>query len=352
MHAMIDGHDAILEIDTGSFELRLSPEFANKYGLDQNRVTLKLGNAPTLSLRPLVENFDAADPLPLGSGWSPHSDGIVGLDVLRMFAIGIDTNNGKVTLWYKGNLGSDAAEGWAHGTTDAPFGAGAKLSLMTNGVEDWYRVQTEVNHHPLNMLLDTGTAYSTVNASQAIPLGLKVIGETPVQEIGHSETLKVATADSITFGPCSAEFPVLNIESSDDEDMDGILGTEALGAGKFLLDLPANEFYAWQEPDRHANPLERRLREAGIDLFPTAKGDLVTVIKNGSPASEAGISSGDELKSIGGVSLKEIMSGLASPMDSKRMGRLVGVGLNAFGGQLSIGVQTAQGKLINLALPE
>jgi hypothetical protein len=322
--------------------------FAEKWGLNDRRVTMRLGSSPALALKPLIEDIDAPDQLPLQSGWSPHSDGIIGLDVLRMYAIGIDTNGGKVSFWYGGKLSQPEVEQWANASLED----GAKMDLFSTGVEDWYHIRAEVNKHPVDMLLDTGTAYSTVNPSLEKPLGLKVIGETPVMEIGHSEKLKVATADSITFGPFAAEFPVLNIENQEDSQVEGILGTEALGTGKFLLDLPENAFYMWRQPAQQSNPLERRLRAAGIDLFPTISGALVTIVRAGSQAAEAGIASGDQLKSIGDVTVSDMVAGLQKPLDSKRMSRMLKVGLDAFGGELNVTVQRADGKVVTLALPK
>lgn len=351
IHALVNGRDALLEIDTGSFELRLTPAYAAKWGITDGRVTLKLGESPGLTLKPLVEDISAPEPLPISTGWMRQSDGIIGLDVLRMFAIGIDTNQGRVSLWYGGKLTTTQADLWAHadGAKVPPI---TELPLHSHGMEDWFHIDAKVNGKPLDLLLDTGTAYSTVNPSLARPLGLKVIGETPVMEIGHTERLQVATADSITFGPFEAEFPVVNIESSDDDQVQGILGTEALGTGKFLIDMPASELYVWHMPADWSNPLERRLHQAGIDMFPSKDGKLVMIVKPGSDVASYGVESGDQLISIGDVSVREMVEGLQGPMDKQRMSKMLKVGLDAYNGDLVIKIQTKLNNIISYPLPK
>lgn len=352
IHAEVNGHDAILELDTGSFELRLSPDFAQKWSIDSERVSLKLGDAPKLTLKPLIEEIASPDPIPLASAWAPHSDGIIGLDVLRRFAVGIDTIEGKVALWYGGHLDTKAATAWAR--EESPnVPSMTRIQLDSLGPDDWYKVQAKVNGHPLSLLLDTGTAYSTVNPSLQKPLGLKIIGSTQVMEIGHSERLKVAMADSISFGPFSADFPVLNVESSDDDRVEGILGTEALGTGKFLIDMPGQSLYMARLPPKRSNPLERRLRAAGLDLFPSGDGSLLTLVKAGSPAAKLGVESGDKLISIGDVTVSEMVASLEAPPDSKRLSRLLSVGIKAFGGDLTVQVQRKKdASMLSLTLPK
>jgi hypothetical protein len=351
IHAQVNGHDAILELDTGSFELRLSPEFAQRWSIERQRVVLKLGSSPALSLRPLVEELNGPEPVPFLSAWAPHSDGIIGLDVLRRFALGIDTINGKVALWYQGRIDQVTANEW--GRQDLPTAPPmSRMALSTEGPDDWFKIGARINGHPLSLLLDTGTAYSTVNRSLQRPLNLKVIGTTEVMEIGHSERLRVATADSITFGPFAAEFPVLNIESSDDEQVQGILGTEALGSGRFIIDMPGLCLYANRMPSKRMNPLERRLREAGMDLFPAGDGTLVTIVKPESPAAKLGVESGDQLISIGDVTVAEMISSFQAPSDSKRMNRLLSVGLKAFSGDLQVEVRRKDGTKVAVPLPK
>lgn len=100
VRAEIDGHEALLEVDTGSFELRLSPSFVKSNQISPERVTLQIGTGPKFALKPLVEDLEGEDPIPFAKNLMARSDGIVGLDVLRKFAVGFDTVSGKIAWWY------------------------------------------------------------------------------------------------------------------------------------------------------------------------------------------------------------------------------------------------------------
>ena len=348
VHALVDGHDALLEVDTGSFELRLAPEFVSKYGIDPARVFLKLGDVRELTLRPLVEELEGPDQTPFGTGFKAHEDGIIGLDVLRRFALGLDLVDNKVAFWTDGRLGADTARSWTKGS-DPGF---ATMTLSNSGRDDWFRLQVIVNGRPINALLDTGTAYSTVNPSLLTPLKLNVVGTTPVQEIGRLEDLKVATADSITFGSLSAEFPVLNVENDEDHDVDGILGTEALGSGRFIIDMPGLTFYGERAPAARQNPLERRLRTLGIDTFPSGPKRILVLVKPQSDAEKQGVKSGDRLVSVGGLTVEDMFQAMRESAKPEQARKLLDLALKAGNGDISIVVQKREGSSVTLALPK
>jgi|GEM_PF-3831178 len=345
VHAQINGHEALLEVDTGSFELRLTPHFVEKYQIKSPRVTLQIGGAPEFTLKPVVEDLEGDQPAPFAKNVMAHSDGIVGLDVLRKFALGFDTVNGKLAWWYGGHLSPESVEKW---TGSAP----AKMPLSSDGPDDWYRVDSQINRHPVKLVLDTGTAYATVNPSIAKRLRLRVVGETPVQEIGRSEDLKVAVADSLTFGDIAADFPVFNIESSDEDTDDGILGTEAIGNGAYVIDMPGMTFYDVHKNRERGTPMERRMREAGLDLFPTANDSLIVLVKTGSPAEKKGIHSGDELVAIGGVLIKDMFGSLKNDTTGQQTEKLFALAVRSINGELHVTVKCHTGVFVILPLPD
>ncbi len=354
IHAAVDGHDALLEVDTGSFELRLSPDFVKKWGIDNHRITLKVTDLPAMTMTPLVENLVDPDTPLLGVSFQPTEDGIIGLDVLRRFAIGIDTVGGRVAFWNGGKIGANSAAAWAQ--SKMPAGVKPlrlqKLPLETNGEDDWYRIKAAVNGKPLHLVLDTGTAYSTVNPSQVSPLHLKIIGETIVEGIGQTERLLIATAETLAFGPFSADFPIVNVEKQEDSSSDGILGTEALGDGVFVIDMPDKALYAGRVKRTTGNPLELRLRAAGLDIFPDNRLRLLVLVQPGSPAAKAGIQSGDRLTKIGDLTVEELTKGLQDQSDPKVTRRLLDLGLKAIAGDLSITTQHLSAVPVDLALPK
>ena len=345
VRAQIDGHEALLEVDTGSFELRLSPTFVKSNQLSPERVTLQIGGGPKFALKPLVEDLEGVDPIPFAKGLIARSDGIVGLDVLRKFAVGIDTVGGKIAWWYGGMLSPESVQKW---TGEIP----SKMSLQSDGNDDWYRVDSSINKHPVKLILDTGTAYATINPSLVGRLHLKVVGETPVQEIGHSEDLKVAVGDTLTFGSLAADFPVFNVESEDDDKDDGILGTEAIGNGSYVIDMPGMTFYAVRKKNERGTPMERRMREAGLDLFPTANETLIVLVKAGSPAERKGIRSGDELIAVGGVLVKDMFGSLKADVTGEKTEKLFALAIRSISGELHVTVKCHTGSFVFLNLPD
>jgi hypothetical protein len=268
---------------------------------------------------------------------------------LRKYAIGLDTAGSKVAFWYGGNVPSADAAAWCKSPPENS--RSAQIPIHSAGEDDWFTIEAEVNRKPLKMLLDTGTAYCTVNPSLVKPLGLRQIGRTIVEEIGTSETLDVDLAESIRFGPFSADFPVINVESSDDDKVDGILGTEALGSGRFLLDMPASTLYATRTGPTSGNPLERRLMAAGIEVFASIGPRLMTLVQPNSLAAQKGVESGDELVSIGDLSVSELLADASHKMTAEDTGKLFGLAVKVLKGELSIKIKQADGGLVILALP-
>jgi hypothetical protein len=348
-HALIDGHDAVLELDTGSFELRLSPDFVYKNGIDRNGVKLQIGSQPEAMVKPIVEALGEPDQPNLADRYALKADGIAGLDVLRKYAIGVDLIGRKIAFWPGGKVGADFAKSWTSLGSASPL---YRLDLTTRSPEDWFRVQTKVNAHPLDFIFDTGTAISSVNPSLVPKLNLRKIADTEVEEIGKTEVLPVTAADSLTFGPLAAAFPILNVESGDDPDSDGILGTEALGQGKMIIDMPDLKLYFRQDRAGHyGNAFEQRLRTGGLDIFPDSKKRLLVLVRPGSPAQKAGIRSGDSVVFLGKVNVQDLNPASANLSDPEVAATMAKIGLELLQKNLTITIQREDGSRIVMTLP-
>jgi hypothetical protein len=352
-HALVDGHDALLELDTGSFELRLSPEFAakNQFG---SSVSLKIGDLPDARCKPIVEGISQPSAPNIGDRFSPRPDGIVGLDILRGYAVGVDTLGETITFWPGGKLGTEFSNKWTltqeGGSVARDPNQVKRLDLTTRSSVDWFRVQAKINGQAVNLVLDTGTAISSVNPSLPSRLGLKKIADTEVEEIGKTEVLPVMVADSLTFGGAEAEFPVLNVESEEDPDSDGILGTESLGEGKYLIDMPDLKLYVRQiRNGKHANVFESRLRLAGLDIFPDSKNRLLVLVRPGGVADKAGVRSGDQLLSIGSVSVDDL--GVEKAGEPAPLSKMFKLGMAMLQKNISLTVQRTDGTKVRVELP-
>jgi hypothetical protein len=350
-HALVDGHDALLELDTGSFELRLSPDFVRKNNPDLDGVTLKIGSSEEQRFKPIIDGLGEPENPTLADTLEPKPDGIVGLDVIRNYAVGLDLIDGQISFWPGGKVGTETANQWTSTNEDRRLKSLTKIGLSTRSPEDWFLIEAKINGNSLKLVFDTGTYVSSVNPSFVSQLGLRKIAETEVDEIGHTEVLPVMVANSLTFGQFQATFPVVNVESENDPDSDGILGTESLGYGKFLIDMPDLTLYGRRSNSMRAlNPLERRLIQFGIQIFPDPKGRFLVLVQPGSRADRSGIRSGDWLVAIGKLDLDEISGNGSSGTQQDPQARFK-MGMALLQRKLSLTTRNSSGAKTTIDLP-
>lgn len=309
----IGGWPATIEIDTGSFDFRVDPKFLNKYKLksDVRTLELTLGTSSTQAVPVVVQSIN-----PEGTPYASPADAIVGLDFLRDYAIGVDRNTLQLAFWKDGRLTDWEAQSFIGHKP-------VTQTLRNAGTQDWFHLPVTIGGKSFQLIFDTGTAFCSLNPSAAKKIQLKEVAETDVAGIGTLQQMKVAEASSIEVLGSAATFPIVTLETVEDSTSDGILGFEALGGCKFVLDLPAKRVHFWRGPLAWGSPLERRLRKFGIDLMTTPNQEMKLLVQPLSPAAKAGYRSGDVLVSLGGVTTREYLSALQGEGD---LGKLASIG--------------------------
>ncbi len=368
IRAKIDGKDALLALDTGSFELRLDPAFVRRVGILKDlqagpspKVRLEVGGYALPAFPALVEpvNGDRGE---VADKYEDDADGIIGLDFLRRFAMGLDLVRRRVALWEGGRLSEADVKFWmAHRASIADktvrwkpeTGAPAHITLpllCRDESTDWYHLASTVGGQPIALMVDTGSTYCSLARRLATALGVKVLGEADVEVIGDIRPHDVGVAPAMTFGPLAIDYPLVLVDD-DTAGAEGILGMEALGMGRFLIDMPGRVLHAARANAPRHNQLVRLLDDAGLMAFRARPSKMLVVAKADGRAAKAGIVTGDEVMAINGTETAAIFRVTATEKLTPEQSRAVlQLGLRILAGKLDLKVRKADGRTVDLKL--
>jgi hypothetical protein len=290
IHADMNGHDALLGVDTGSYNLIVKPT-APKGGDDAaaSKVTLK---------------FLSPDPLDAHvTSFPTPADAVVGLQYLKDKAIGIDARKGALSVWNAGNLSQDQVNFWfshapAQGTwTSTPADAYQTVELETVEGDPHYFVEGSVNGTALKLGLDTDAATSAIEENLIQPAGFVPFYEGQFGGLKGGWPVHIGFVDALSFGGQDLKaYPLSEVAAGTLKPAQGIIGFDALMNRRALIDFPAHKLYLGSLNPSPAG--SDALVPLGIRLAPFVGGKQFIGVIPSSPAAQAGLHSGDELISL------------------------------------------------------
>jgi len=309
IRANVGGQDRLFGVDTGSFDFIIKP---------QASPTISLPFLSSTPLTPKVQMFP-----------SPAA-GIIGLNLLKDKAIGIDSNAGAFSIWSKGNLSQDQLTYWfSHaptmtgqaGWTDASTTSYAVVDLQDAG-DGHFFVNGTMNGTPVKFGLDTDSAISAIDGSVVPTTGFLELTESNFQGLQHGWNVHIGIADTVAFGTESViQVPIIETPKNSLTPAQGLFGFDQLENRKTIIDFPAHKMYLGSIVSAPAG--QDALIGYGIHLAPYIGGHQYIGVIPDSVAAKAGLHSGDELIQVGGQPLGTEnlgTTGSALPVDYTKSG--------------------------------
>jgi predicted aspartyl protease len=234
-----------------------------------------------------------------------HVDGILGLDMLEKMRLKIDYSNSTITLSSPANRTKD---------TD-----GVAVQLIRDGPS--VLVPVTINDSIQELLfLDTGSNYTNLSwhAWQRVtanwhPIEIVSGLRTSSEPKGTSLLTRL---DSIQVGEMKVSRPAVVVTAPSaagtmaQRTTAGLLGQNVLRRFILTIDLHDNRMFLSPDPKFHPDPL--RYSTIGIQIQRRGMALLVASVWDDSPASGAGIKTGDELLRIDGKAIDPTALGVES----------------------------------------
>jgi predicted aspartyl protease len=167
--------------------------------------------------------------------FEPLADGILGLDFLSRYTVGIDFQRGVLRLWPRGANAAKASRAWLQAlgkpvseTRLHPF----------NGL---YLTRAKLDGHDISAIIDTGSPDAVVNARDAHKWGWK---NSPRQVEGGfyygGVTMDEYTVHKIQLGPFTVTGPYpVHVPRNDAPE--NLVGRDALAHTALLFDFPGQK---------------------------------------------------------------------------------------------------------------
>ncbi len=245
--ARVGDLDAVLAVDTAATTSGLTQSRLDALGLQPSGEAQVFGATGPLrvdlyDLPPLRIGAFEADSLrtPALPDFSEDLDGVVGVDVLRPFAVAFRPEAGVVAL-YDGAVEAAPADGWtAAPMTTLPFG--------------FSFVDAAVDGVALRCLLDTGSSPTVINTPAAKALGLDLSaasdGATLSGAAGGASGSKVVAGRTVTLGETEirdvsvsvADLAIFNARGRGGEPQ-CILGLSTVAGRDLIVDYPGQTLW-------------------------------------------------------------------------------------------------------------
>lgn len=269
-------------------QIKLSMEVNHHYNSSYEFITLPfdltIAKIKMKNIRTLVGDFYA---IRAQNKLNPNLpiDGVLGLDILSHFAIGLDTAHSTATFWRNGCLTRKQRTLWKNRypeiTSNGPIrwrkddfistpGRHSKTRLvkvplhLLPSASHMYMLYADVDGIRARLGLDIGTTHPTFTKRFSHRLRPQVVfGQRKItafdgEETGILEYLRVIRIKQVTF----RYPPVIAFDANPETPKDGLVGLYLFGNGRFIIDFPAKTLYV--VPPR--NNILTAIQRAGIFL--------------------------------------------------------------------------------------
>jgi hypothetical protein len=312
-----------LVLDTGASSTGLLPASATslKVRLDPTAHTVpgvRFGTLPDVALGgislkkiPVVITEMAAITAWNGQHPDQKIDGVLGIDTLQQWAIGLDLLAHTVTFWKGGHVDRDQIIAFQMAglqryarlpehqeliktTLAAPVPMHHKAR---DAEHPFYSVTVQLDRVEAEMDVDTGALISTVPAKIAAGLKPLVTTRAAIRTLNGDIPITTMALRAMKVGPLTMEFPMVAAQSPEmpAEFATATLGRPFFDRCQFVLDFPAATLFAARLVDES----KARLLLPALGIFPHAQEQRLTVlVQPGSAAAEIGIQQEDEIVNV------------------------------------------------------
>jgi predicted aspartyl protease len=269
--------------------------------------------------------------------------GFIGIDALKQWAIGVDFPS-RTLGWWKGGKVTEEDIDFFSGVLRYPDSINGALLLLPPGTSivmhgktivnkkfrsaqvfktpliskpdyDQVFVHASINGKEIELAWDTGADIISVPEVLAKDLHPLFREHTAVESADHHMQADVAILNTLSLGSLSFDLPLLGIvahsslipEKDTPADI-ALLGLNPFTDCRIIMDFPGKMLYLNPYEDYNATILQI-MKRSGIGLHRMENSrDFVSVFPH-SPAASVGIQGGDELLTINGRQLTEILNG-------------------------------------------
>jgi predicted aspartyl protease len=252
---------------------------------------VKIGNFELTNVHFVVTNGRELDSLV-----REPIDGIIGADFFVVFPALFDFQKNEITIWQSGRLSQETL-------TRRGFTDGFRIPVSDPRGAFFFTIPVRVNGtEESNLVVDTGAAITTLSERSVRKLALKpekVFKNYP--SFSGKLTLNQAKVNKISFGPFEAANLNIYYPSHDTSEFRPCIGLDVLTKFQMLLDFPHKVIYL--KPTTPTPP------PGGIGLSVEMNSQhqlMVVLVRDHSPAQEAGLLVGDEVLEVNGHLIRDL----------------------------------------------
>ena len=174
----IDGHDGVMELDTGAGRTLISRTFATSMhlqadphhwsaefdmgGMSQRQPDVLVGQITFGGRTVTPTHLPVIDMVQRSDGGAPFA-GYLGADLLQQFDLDIDVQMSRLTLWQVSGCRGDFLP-WHDGRTSLP---------VDRSSFGWLIVHPRINGHTVAAIFDTGATWDAVRQDTAKRVGVR-----------------------------------------------------------------------------------------------------------------------------------------------------------------------------------
>lgn len=238
-------------------------------------------------------------------------DGILGIDTLQRWAIGLDLLTNTVTFWKGGHVDRNQIVAFQiaglqryarlpkhQELIKAPLAAPIPMHHKADdNAHPFYSVTVQLDRVEAEMDVDTGALISMIPGKIAVGLKPLITTSAAVRTLNGDVPITTMALRTMKVGPLRVDFPMVAVQSPElpAEFATATLGRPFFDRCQVILDFPAATLSA----ARLADESQARLLLPALGIFPHAQEQRLTVlVQPGSAAAEAGIRQDDEIVNV------------------------------------------------------
>jgi predicted aspartyl protease len=314
LHLVLDtgaSSTGLLPASAAKLKVRLDPTANTVHGVRFGTLPdVALGDIPLKNIPVVITEMAAL------TAWNSRHpdqriDGVLGIDTLQQWAIGLDLLAHTVTFWKGGHVDRDQIIAFQMAGLQryaglpehqelikAPLASPIPMHHKTRDAEHpFYSVTVQLDRVEVEMDVDTGALISTIPAKIAVGLKPLVTIGAAIRTLNGDVPITTMALRAMKVGPLTVEFPMVAAQSPKmpAEFAAATLGRPFFDRCQVVLDFPAATLFA----ARLANESKSRVLLPALGIFPHAQEQRLTVlVQPGSAAAEIGIHQEDEIVNV------------------------------------------------------
>lgn len=318
-------------LDSGSDEVRIHPFAAKRAGLtalpdevvpwvryhlksDLRIGTLTVRGVP-IEVRPL---FVSAEGQALDH---TEYDGLIGLELLRKHAWGIDLIDRKVAIWKGGRVDPASVASWTGAAANANKPVESRL-LPTRGEPAWYVVERSPAEGGGRLILDLGSPMMMLRSNEVQRYGAIGLAPMHIKFLEGNGKGQFGLGTDVHFGWRTLPSPLVAILDEDTPEnavleqaftsrkVGGLVGWEAFSHARSVFDFPRQRVSVAFSPS--AASLSDHVASFGLRLVGQESG-FIACVRPGGAADRAGLKTMEMVEEVDGIPAATIAAEMAAP---------------------------------------